>query len=288
MIQIPPTSSLLQKLLLRPASSFSLLRNPEVRLHRQRHPFTFATTRTTTSWDSHTVARSMSSSAPYHHDDHHDNEHTRMVVEDMIQSTQHYYGSLHDAGAHRPTTRHFKNEYQHSSLTCRCPKTDRIRTHINSTTNNAAAAEANSMMHALVQEQTRTIQSIVPWFMDNMPASYFQQIPTQYRMQHIKAITAITDANMELHLNLVQQSHHGRHVYTYIRPTTKSGTLLQMVKELPFSSIGTVPKSPITRTSTNLPTSATMMPNSSANAEAPTQPILPLSRLHLFSTKDDS
>ena len=170
--------------------------------------------------------------------------HSRMMVEDMIQSSQHYYGSLHDAGGRHNHLHHHK----------RLPS---VADHTgNDGTGNTAA---DSIMQALVQEQTRTIQSIVPWFLDNMPASYFQQIPTPYRMQHIKAISAITDANMDLNINL-QQSHHthpddatGRHVYTYIRPTTQSGTLLQMVQELP-----------------------------------PPPPRQPLSRLHVFSTKDES
>ena len=36
---------------------------------------------------------------------------------------------------------------------------------------------------------TQTSQ-VVPWFLRNMPAAYFRQVPENLRSQHIKAITA--------------------------------------------------------------------------------------------------
>jgi hypothetical protein len=48
-----------------------------------------------------------------------------------------------------------------------------------------------AMIHELISQQTNTITTIVPWFLDNMPASYFRQVPEKYRIDHIKAIAAI-------------------------------------------------------------------------------------------------
>eukprot|EP00980_Cylindrotheca_fusiformis_P007187 scaffold1514_cov118-Cylindrotheca_fusiformis.AAC.7 len=110
----------------------------------------------------------------------------------------------------------------------------------------------NAMIYELTQNQAATIQSVVPWFLKNMPASYFYQVPESFRMDHIKAIASIKDANMDLYLNLKSHAHDGRVIYTFIRPGTEPGTLLSMVEELP------------------------------------TEEQLPLTRLHVFSTLDDS
>ena len=111
----------------------------------------------------------------------------------------------------------------------------------------------NAIIYELTKQQTRTIEKVVPWFLENMPESYFRQVPEKFRMDHIKAISAIKDANMELYLNLQSHLPDGRQVLTFIRPGTSPGTLLEMVKGF------------------------TKMDD-----------YLPLTRLHVFSTKDES
>jgi glutamate dehydrogenase len=111
----------------------------------------------------------------------------------------------------------------------------------------------NAMIYELTQEQTKTIEQVVPWFLANMPPAYFRQIPEQFRIDHIKAISAVKDANMDMYLNLKSKIHDGRQVFTFIRPGTQPGTLLSMVEELP-----------------------TLDEN------------LPLTRLHVFSSLDES
>ena len=86
-----------------------------------------------------------------------------------------------------------------------------------------------------------------------MPDSYFRQVPESFRMDHVKAISAIKDANMDLYLNLKSHTHDGRLIYTFIRPGSKPGTLLSMVEELPSYDES-----------------------------------FPLTRLHVFSTADES
>jgi hypothetical protein len=48
-----------------------------------------------------------------------------------------------------------------------------------------------ALIHELVQQQTSTIESVVPWFLQNMPPAYFSQVPEKYRIDHIKAIAAM-------------------------------------------------------------------------------------------------
>ena len=111
---------------------------------------------------------------------------------------------------------------------------------------------------ALIYELTRTtadtIEKVVPWFLNTMPESYFRQIPPYLRREHVKALAAIIDADMDLYLNLKSKTSDGRTVYTFIRPTTQAGTLLGMVEELP-----------------------------ECNPSTPS-----LTRLHVFSAADDS
>jgi glutamate dehydrogenase len=110
-----------------------------------------------------------------------------------------------------------------------------------------------AMIYELTQQQTKTIESVVPWFLENMPESYFRQVPEKFRMDHIKAISAVKDANMDLYLNLQSHLPDGRQVLTFIRPGTEPGTLLHMVEDFKAAD-----------------------------------DYLPLTRLHVFSTKDET
>mmetsp|Transcript_29017 Transcript_29017/g.54962 ORF Transcript_29017/g.54962 Transcript_29017/m.54962 type:complete len:181 (+) Transcript_29017:552-1094(+) len=76
-----------------------------------------------------------------------------------------------------------------------------------------------AMVHELTQQQTRSIEKVVPWFLETMPAPYFRQVPESFRLDHIKAISAIKDANMDMHMNLKTHLPDGRQVccrYIYI------------------------------------------------------------------------
>ena len=119
---------------------------------------------------------------------------------------------------------------------------DPIRKPNTSTQNVAWQAQHNSevqrvtqkaMIYELCSQQTQTIEKVVPWFLSNMPQSYFRQVPESFRLDHIKAIAAVQDANMDMYLNLKSHTHDGREILTFIRPGTKPGTLLSMVEELP-------------------------------------------------------
>ena len=69
-----------------------------------------------------------------------------------------------------------------------------------------------ALIHELTQQQTRSIEKVVPWFLNTMPAPYFRQVPESFRLDHIKAISAIKDANMDMHMNLKTHLPDGRQV----------------------------------------------------------------------------
>lgn len=112
------------------------------------------------------------------------------------------------------------------------------------------------MIHELTQQQTRSIERVVPWFLNTMPAPYFRQVPETFRLDHIKAISAIKDANMDMHMNLKTHLPDGRQVLTFIRPGTMPGLLLSMIKELPYTQRS--------------------------------EEYMPLSRVQIYSAEDDS
>jgi len=93
-----------------------------------------------------------------------------------------------------------------------------------------------AIVHELTQQQSRTIESVVPWYLDIMPSAYFRQVPYDFRMSHIKAISAVRDANMELYLNLKSPLPDGGEgeVLTFIRPGKKMGQLRELIQELPW------------------------------------------------------
>ena len=90
-------------------------------------------------------------------------------------------------------------------------------------------------IHELTKQQITTIEQVVPWFLNTMPPAYFRQVPESFRLDHIKAVSAVRDANMDLYLNLQSHLPDGRLVLTFIRPGTQPGLLLQMVKDLPWN-----------------------------------------------------
>jgi glutamate dehydrogenase len=103
-----------------------------------------------------------------------------------------------------------------------------------------------AIIHELTQRQSKTIESVVPWFLENMPASYFRQVPWETRISHIKAISAIKEANMDLYMNTKSHLADGRVCLTFVRPgKTKPGGLLELVEEeLPdYNVIGSLPLS---------------------------------------------
>lgn len=79
---------------------------------------------------------------------------------------------------------------------------------------------------------TQTSQ-VVPWFLRNMPAAYFRQVPENLRSQHIKAITALRDLmESDLSLNIKTKLEDNSLQITYINSQVKAGLLHSQIKNL--------------------------------------------------------
>lgn len=53
---------------------------------------------------------------------------------------------------------------------------------------------------------------LTPRCFSHWKAPYFRQVPESFRLDHIKAISAIKDANMDMHMNLKTHLPDGRQV----------------------------------------------------------------------------
>mmetsp|Transcript_3860 Transcript_3860/g.5309 ORF Transcript_3860/g.5309 Transcript_3860/m.5309 type:complete len:1017 (-) Transcript_3860:1740-4790(-) len=90
-----------------------------------------------------------------------------------------------------------------------------------------------SLIHEVAEQQRELAAKVVPWFLKNMPASYFRRIPENIRSQHVKAIAAIHDLmHSDLSLKIETKSNDGSHTITYIASQTKSGILYTQIQGL--------------------------------------------------------
>lgn len=162
------------------------------------------------------------------------------------------------AGKSRPnasSTRQLLQQHQ-TQRTLSSTNTDSFRSWQASHNIDIQRVTQTAMIHELTQQQTRSIEKVVPWFLNTLPAPYFRQVPESFRLDHIKAISAIKDANMDMHMNLKTHLPDGRQVLTFIRPGTMPGLLLTMIKELPYNQRS--------------------------------EEYMPLSRVQIYSAEDDS
>jgi hypothetical protein len=53
---------------------------------------------------------------------------------------------------------------------------------------NVQEVTRKALIYELIHQQSETIQAIVPWFLDNMPYSYFKQVPEQFAFNTSKRL----------------------------------------------------------------------------------------------------
>lgn len=77
-------------------------------------------------------------------------------------------------------------------------------------------------------------KEIVPWFLRNMPASYFNQVPESLRRKHLRGVAAIRDLKQSnLTFKIESKSDDGLSTdITYISSTTSPGLLHSQIKSL--------------------------------------------------------
>ncbi len=91
-----------------------------------------------------------------------------------------------------------------------------------------------ALVHELTQVQMVTANTVVPWFLGQMPAAYFRQVPEAVRVQHLRAICALQDSGgMSTNVILKSESPDGRREMTFIRSGNYTGQLREMIAQLP-------------------------------------------------------
>lgn len=92
----------------------------------------------------------------------------------------------------------------------------------------------NALIHEISTKQMQTVQKVVPWFLKSMPASYFRLIPEDLRKQHVKAVAAVHDLDMQdLSLKIETKSASGNTEITMLNTETQQGSLLKQLNSLP-------------------------------------------------------
>lgn len=75
--------------------------------------------------------------------------------------------------------------------------------------------------------------NVVPWFLKNMPAAYFNQVSEDFRKQHLKAIQALRDLKQsDLSLKIVTKGENGLTEITYINTSSKKELLFSQIESL--------------------------------------------------------
>lgn len=89
------------------------------------------------------------------------------------------------------------------------------------------------ILDSVNESRLTQISQVVPWFLRQMPAAYFRQVPENLRSQHVKAITALRDLmQSDLSLNIKTKLDDDSLQITYINSNLKPGLLHDQIKNL--------------------------------------------------------
>ncbi len=90
--------------------------------------------------------------------------------------------------------------------------------------------DSHAVVDELVQGLRETADSVVPWFLKNMPLMYFQDTDYATQLSHLRAIIAAKASNRPIELTL--RSEDGTE-WTSMRPLDYPGVLAELVRDLP-------------------------------------------------------
>lgn len=94
-------------------------------------------------------------------------------------------------------------------------------------------ANMERVVKTLVEQNNQIASTIVPWVLENMPASYFRQVNEVTRMDHLKALAALRGIQQNLSLTLASKLKDGQTEVTFIRPRTDDNSLVSMLAGMP-------------------------------------------------------
>lgn len=89
---------------------------------------------------------------------------------------------------------------------------------------------AEPMVEALTESLRQTAHDVVPWFLEQMPETYFHDTPDETVQDHLRAICAAWGSGLPLSLTLISKS---RDDWTFIRETDRTGLLAGLIRRLP-------------------------------------------------------
>jgi glutamate dehydrogenase len=94
----------------------------------------------------------------------------------------------------------------------------------------AAIPSRQKVIDDLVASLAHTAEEVVPWFLANMPAAYFQDTDPGTRLAHLRAILSSQASGRPIEMTL--RSPDGQQ-WTSMRPKDAPGVLAELVSELP-------------------------------------------------------
>ena len=91
-------------------------------------------------------------------------------------------------------------------------------------------ANAPALIDELAAGLHATAAAVVPWFLDQMPAAYFQDTDHETRMSHMRAIIAARASGLPLQMTLRSADSHR---WTFLNERDEPGLLARLVAQLP-------------------------------------------------------
>ena len=92
-------------------------------------------------------------------------------------------------------------------------------------------AEPEKLLDQLVGSFRNTAESVIPWFVDQMPRMYFQDTDHSTQLSHLKTIVAARSSDRPIDVTLVSDDGS---VWTTLRADDNPGVLAEIVKQLPM------------------------------------------------------
>ncbi len=83
---------------------------------------------------------------------------------------------------------------------------------------------AEELIKRISAEENQSIQKLVPWFLEQMPDAYFQQVSESTRVEHLKALSALYRASApNLDFTVTTENANGDRDVTFVRHTNTVG-----------------------------------------------------------------
>lgn len=101
---------------------------------------------------------------------------------------------------------------------------------VSSTSLDGKPNDADSLVDELTRGLRETADNVVPWFLEQMPVSYFQDTDYASQLSHLRAIIAAKASGRPIELTL--RSEDGSE-WTSMRPLDYPGVLAELVRDLP-------------------------------------------------------